>query len=239
MLPSVPAAAGGTQRTTQPIVTGTTVLAIKYADGVMMSADTLGSYGNLSRFTDMRRMRVFGDNTIVGASGEYSDFQHIAEMLEEKIKDDKCWEDGCSMGPSEIHSYMTRVLYARRNKFNPLWNTLVIAGKKKGKTFLGTVDLIGTAYTDDFIATGFGAHFALPLLRKSWRADMTEAEARTLLQDCMRVCYYRDCRTINRIQLAKSDDDGSIVSEPFKLDTKWDFDSFVKPKAGSDTGGSW
>lgn len=48
-------------------------------------------------------------------------------------REDDCWEDGCKIGPSEVHSYLTRVMYNRRNKFNPLWNSLVIAGKKKGK----------------------------------------------------------------------------------------------------------
>ena len=67
----------------QPIVTGTSVLALKYVDGVMLAADTLGSYGRLTRFTDLRRLRKCGDNTIVGAGGEYSDFQHIMELLED------------------------------------------------------------------------------------------------------------------------------------------------------------
>ena len=35
--------------TTSPIVTGSSVLAIKYRDGVMMAADTLGSYGSMVR----------------------------------------------------------------------------------------------------------------------------------------------------------------------------------------------
>ncbi len=37
--------------TTSPIVTGSSVLGIKYRDGVMMAADTLGSYGSMVRLT--------------------------------------------------------------------------------------------------------------------------------------------------------------------------------------------
>jgi hypothetical protein len=29
------------------------------------------------------------------------------------------------------------------------------------------------------------------------------------------------------------------MSEPYKIDAKWDYKSFIKPKADSDTGGSW
>lgn len=33
---------------------------------------------------------------------------------------------------------------------------------------LGTVDLTGTAYKEDFIATGFGGHIAIPILRERY-----------------------------------------------------------------------
>ncbi len=70
-------------------------------------------------------------------------------------------------------------------------------------SFLGQVDLYGTAFQDTTLATGYGAHIARPLMRKAYRPDLSEEEARKVLEDCMRVMFYRDARTINRIQLAK------------------------------------
>jgi 20S proteasome subunit beta 7 len=37
-------------------------------------------------------------------------------------------EDGRKVTATEIHQYLTRVMYNRRNKFNPLWNSLLVAG---------------------------------------------------------------------------------------------------------------
>jgi 20S proteasome subunit beta 7 len=68
-------------------------------------------------------------------------------------------------------------------------------------SFLGSVDLYGTTFEDNLVATGFGTYMAIPLLRKNWRADLTEEEARKLLTDCMRVLYYRDARTINKVRV--------------------------------------
>jgi 20S proteasome subunit beta 7 len=48
------------------------------------------------------------------------------------------------------------VSYAKRNKFNPLWNHVLVAGFQDGAPFLGHVDLIGTAFQDNVLATGFG-----------------------------------------------------------------------------------
>lgn len=70
-------------------------------------------------------------------------------------------------------------------------------------SFLGQVDLYGTAFQDTTLATGYGAHIARPLMRKAYRPDLSEEEARKVLEDCMRVMFYRDARTINKIQLAK------------------------------------
>ena len=101
------------------------------------------------------------------------------------------------------------------------------------------MDLYGTTFSDDYIATGYGNYMALPLIRDRWRADLCEGEARALLEDCMRVLWYRDTRALNKIQLAKITAEGTVISEPYAVDTKWNFRSFVQPKASVDTGGSW
>lgn len=44
---------------------------------------------------------------------------------------------------------------------------------------------------------------ALPILRKRWHANLTEGEARAALEDSLRVLFYRDCRALNKIQIAK------------------------------------
>jgi 20S proteasome subunit beta 7 len=71
------------QHTQQPIVTGTSVLAIKYRDGIMMATDTLASYGSLARFMDVRRMTyVEGANSLVGCGGDMSDYQYIQHTID-------------------------------------------------------------------------------------------------------------------------------------------------------------
>jgi 20S proteasome subunit beta 7 len=46
----------------------------------------------------------------------------------------------------------------------------------------------------------------------------------------LKVLYYRDCRTINRVQFSTVKLDGSVaVSEPVELKTKWDYERFRTP----------
>ena len=42
----------------------------------------LASYGSLARFRDVERLIKVGNTTIIGASGDISDFQYITHLLE-------------------------------------------------------------------------------------------------------------------------------------------------------------
>ncbi|CAI8506312.1 unnamed protein product [Hanseniaspora opuntiae] len=72
---------GTNQHTTSPIVTGTSVVAIKYNNGVVMAADNLASYGSLLRFPGIERLHKVGNNTMVGISGDVSDMQYLLEIF--------------------------------------------------------------------------------------------------------------------------------------------------------------
>ena len=139
------------------------MLGFKYKGGVLVASDTLGAYGSTKRYKSVERVRAVGGRTLVGASGEVSDFQSLMTTLDELVTQDFCYDDGCTLTPKEIYSYLCRVMYNRRTKMDPLWNSLVVAGVEKGEPFLGTVGMLGVAFVDDNVATGFGAHLARPL----------------------------------------------------------------------------
>ncbi|KAJ2774234.1 Proteasome subunit beta type-7, partial [Coemansia nantahalensis] len=48
-------------------------------------------------------------------------------------------------------------------------------------------------------------------------------EAVAIMDDCMRVLYYRDCRAFNRIRRAKVTAQGVEISEPYALQTNWSY----------------
>jgi len=216
----------GVQRTRQPIVTGTSVLAIKYKDGVILAADNLASYGSLARFKDIQRLHPVGTHTVIGAGGDMSDFQHIQHDLDSLMITEFTQSDGHTLGPDEIYEYLSRVMYSRRSQMNPLWNSLLVGGWRDGKSFLGYVDLLGTTYTASTLATGYGAYIAQPLLRKAVEgreAELTEEEGIKIVEESMKVLFYRDARSLNKYQIAVVSEKGVTISESRHAETEWSF----------------
>ncbi|XP_015472175.1 proteasome subunit beta type-4, partial [Parus major] len=122
-----------------PMVTGTSVLGLKFSGGVILAADTVGSYGSLARFRGISRLLKVNDSTVLGASGDLADFQHLRQLLEQMVIDEELLGDGHSYSPRALHSWLTRVLYNRRSKINPLWNSVLIAGVYGGESWAGGV----------------------------------------------------------------------------------------------------
>jgi 20S proteasome subunit beta 7 len=65
-----------------------------------------------------------------------SDFQYIQKSLDELIVNEFTAQDGHTLGPAEIHEYLSQVMYSRRTKINPLWNALLVGGVKDGKKYV-------------------------------------------------------------------------------------------------------
>lgn len=69
-------------------------------------------------------------------------------------------------------------------------------------SFLAYVDLLGTTYTASTLATGYGSYIAQPLLRKAVEGhehELTEEQALAIIEQSMKVLFYRDARSIDKV----------------------------------------
>jgi len=225
------AAPGPTRHTQSPITTGSSVFAMKYDGGVIVAADTLGSYGSLARFTELDRIMKVNDSTVVAAGGDYADYQFLTEIIEQKQIDEDCKDDGFNLKPKALFCWLTRVMYNRRSRFDPLWNIFLVCGMQDKEPFLGYVNLQGTAFEETVMATGMGTDLALPVMRAAMEKKgglLSYDEARSTIQQCVRLAYLRDCRSWPKYQLATIDAAGSRVEGPLMIDSDWEFARGVK-----------
>eukprot|EP00758_Cryptobia_borreli_P008075 Tbor_TRINITY_DN5355_c4_g3::TRINITY_DN5355_c4_g3_i1::g.4677::m.4677/K02736/PSMB4; 20S proteasome subunit beta 7 len=212
------------------MASGGSVIALQYDGGVLLAADTLLSYGSLAKWPNIPRIKIIGNHTAICATGDYADFQNVCNTLESATIDDKMYADGIDKTPEELFCYLHRTMYSKRSKFEPALCQIVLVGSsEKGKDFIGAVDDIGTKWSTKTVATGYGAHIAIPLMRKALEANndkLTREQALAVIRDCLKTLFYRECRAINKFQIADAANGKVIISDPFTVDTKWDFEGF-------------
>jgi len=213
--------------TMSPMSTGSSVIAVMYDGGIVMAADKLASYGSMARFRNIERVFKANDKAVLGFGGDIADYQFIRDVIEQKVRDGAI-RGSAPLDAGALHSWLTRVLYNRRSRFDPLWLSCVVAGVKQGKLFLGSVDKLGTAYEAEEVCTGYGLHFVKPMLAaaKESKPDgkLTKEEATKVIVDGMKVLYYRDGRSFNKYMLATVTLEGVEIQDDLDLkkETNWD-----------------
>jgi len=226
---------GPNQHTQSPIVTGTSVIGLKFNGGVVIAADNLASYGSLARFTDVKRLRTFASSSVVGFGGDVSDMQYLDRILNSLDVNESYNSDGHHLNAKNLHTYLAKVFYKRRSEMNPLWNQILVAGLDgEGAPFLASADLLGTTFSSPSLATGFGAHLAQPILRRLV-PDEQAVEAITLekaveaVKECMKVLFYRDARSLDKYSIAVITKEGVDLKEDEKLEGQsWAFAEGIK-----------
>lgn len=213
------------------ITMSSSVLGIRFKTGVLVAADTLVTYGSLARYQNIDRVFKINNSTVLGGSGDYADIQNLKHSIDTRIVEDLCRSDGFSMQPSELSSWITRVLYSRRTTMKPLYVDMVVGGiEKTRQPFLSGIDMRGCAYQNYAVATGMARHLALPLIheQKPREREFDFSEACKLIQDCMRILYYRDTRSIPQYMVCICTNEECSVKGPFKVEENWTFANKVQ-----------
>ena len=207
---------------------GSTVVGFKYRDGVIIAADTGSSYGYLA-MDNTKRIFKLTDKCLIGFSGKLTDMQALHEMVVDELN-----QEVIEMDPQGIHKLFQRVLYSARSRLQLLEVSVVIGGvhikpnevfltqTDEGGRTLSVVNSKGNFWFDSTVATGLAGHLILPILRDAKIEDLDRNGAKKLMERCMRVLCYKDCKASNMIQMGFCEESGVTIEDPYPLDTNWD-----------------
>lgn len=212
-------------RTLYPMTTTASVVGIKFNNGVAIAADVGGYYGSLNRFKSLDRLYKVNNNIVMTTTGDYADFQYIRELIQQKVISEEILDDSFSLKAFSLHTWLTRLMYNRRSKFDPLWNNVIVAGYDNSGPFLGIVDKLGMSYEDSCVATGMGGYLAVPLLRDVYergKGNLTKQEAHAALQKCMEILYYRDTQSLPKFRIATVTEEGVEISPELEVEGNWE-----------------
>lgn len=219
--------------TTTPIYVGSSVIGMKYKDGIIIASDTRLNYGGMCKMMSVEdRVQQLTPRTVMGYSGEYSDLQETTRMLKEMILNDTL-EGTPTLGPTELANYLAAVHYYRRNKMNPFLNSVITGGVDwNGDIVLMNIDPYGTLLQANYFTTAMSHYFCNAIIAPQYPKDpneMTKEKALDLLKNCFEVLFYRDISAGNVIKystLEKVNNDLKYEEGKFTVDSKWGYDKF-------------
>ncbi len=159
---------------------GTTVLALRFADGVLMAGDRLATEGHRVASRDLQKVYPTDDFSLVAIAGAAGPAIEMARMLRielehyEKIEGEQLELEGkanklSQMVRANLPAAMQGLVvvpifagYDRRRRTGRLWK----------------FDVTGGRYEEaEFESSGSGSLYARESMKKIWRADLTRQEA--------------------------------------------------------------
>ncbi|KAF4715896.1 Proteasome subunit beta type-4 [Perkinsus olseni] len=200
------------QLSSQSGVTRSSVLAAKYQDGIMMCYDTLARNGSSPRLTGVDRvikstLAVLSSDLaesrhgflVDGALGEYYYILEWAQYIS-RI----CYQKWGELDPL-CNNFVLGGINKKRTEEPHYLATLDHHGTLFEEDVVATGDLYAGAwrayrqlcsmglrierqYRPKRVCLGSGEQLALPIMRSRHRNDMTEAEARDMLEECKVAC---------------------------------------------------
>jgi len=189
----------------EPISTGTTLVAVACADGVIVGTDSRTSSGQyiVSRATD--KITPISDNIVVLRSGSSADTQFIAKEVLRDIEIESLL-DQVPVGVEKAAQLFRQYAYYNRVEISA---GMIVAGwdtEKGGQIY--AIPRGGFISREHFITFGSGSGVIMGYLDEKWKPAMSKEDAITLVSSCVRLAIYRDGSSGGVIRIGYISKDG-------------------------------
>jgi len=168
---------------------GTTIVGITGSDFVLLASDKKGTMGNFAFDLNAQKIYTVSDKAALGLAGSLGDAQQIIRLLKAEIKLYEIERDK-TMGAKAIATFLANYLNAHR--YYPYFAGFIMAGFNDKPEMYSTDIVGGFGKVDEFTSIGSGSTFAMGVLDKGFKKDITKKEAVELAADAVKAARKRD-----------------------------------------------
>ncbi|KAL0457179.1 UNVERIFIED_CONTAM: putative RNA helicase SDE3 [Sesamum latifolium] len=153
-------------------------------DFAIVAADTSAVHSILVHKTNEDKIMVLDSHKLMGASGETGDRAQFTEYIQKNVSLYQ-FRNGIPLTTAAAANF-TRGELATALRKNPYMVNIILAGydKETGPS-LYYIDYIASLHKLDKAAFGYGSYFALSMMDRHYRRDMTVEEAIELVDKCI------------------------------------------------------
>jgi proteasome beta subunit len=185
--------------------TGTTTLAIKCKDGVVIGADTRVTSGYFIAHKRGRKIFMIKPHIAVTIAGVVADAQAAIEELKFHLN---YYENtyGRRLPAKSAANYLSLILYS--NRLYPLITEVIVAGKDSDGYAIYKLDPLGSLIKDDYTVSGSGSMVAIGILESEYKPDLTVGDGVKLAAKALISAMKRDIASGDDFMIATITEDG-------------------------------
>lgn len=176
----------------------TTVLALRWADGIVMAGDRRATAGNLIAHRRVRKVYPADDRSAVAISGTAGMAVELTKLFQTELEHYEKIE-GIRLSLDGKANFLARMVRGNLAlAFQGLAVVPLFCGyddqEQLGRLY--SYDVVGGRYEElDYATTGSGGSEARAFLKTSWREDLTEADAVRLALEALVSAAEEDAAT--------------------------------------------
>ena len=177
------------------IKTGTTTLALKFKDGVILASDRQATtYYKAGKV--QKTFMLTKDESLVGLSiaGSAGDALSLVDLMRSELKLYR-FENGHQASVKTATALLSVIMYNGYRRYQPYFVQFLVAGVDAAGTHVYSMDMIGSITDENYASTGSGSLFALSKLEDAWKPDMTKEEGKALAIRAITLAANRDLYT--------------------------------------------
>ena len=157
--------------------TGTTIVGVVYADGVLLGADTRATEGTIVADKRCKKIHYMAPNIMCCGAGTAADTEAVTQMVSSKLALHR-YETRKQSRVLEALTMLKRHLYRYQGYVSA---ALVLGGVDVEGPFLATVAPHGSTDRLPFVAMGSGSIAAMAALESGYKDNLTLDEAKALV----------------------------------------------------------
>lgn len=173
----------------EPVSLGTTIMAVKYADGVILGADTRTSMGTYVSNRVSRKITKLLDNVYICRSGSAADTQAITDYVKRIMKTGiYCYNQKPLV--KDVAVAIKKIVWDATDK--KITAGFIVAGVDETGGHVFSVPLGGSLIEQEWSIAGSGSIYITGLGDKEYREGMTKEEAVEFVRRMVSHAIYRD-----------------------------------------------
>jgi len=182
---------------------------IKCNDFVIIAADKHAAFSICQLKDDHDKIMLIDDNKLFAGCGPNGDVINFLEYIQKNIHLYQL-RTHIQLGVKGAANF-TRNQLATMLRKNPHQVDLLVGGYDKDGPHLYFMDYLASCNGVNKAAHGYGAYFALSIMDRYWRPDLTEEEGLDVIQKCIQEMATRFIINMSKFSIKVVDKNGTRV----------------------------